>query len=275
MRNLNLHLNVQKCQFFQREIKYLGHVISAEGLKKSPEKIKAIVKAPRPTNVDELRSFLGMTAYYSKFIPHASTILQPLNQLLRKNFKFRWTARCEEAFKTVKEEIASDRVLVPFDPALPLTLATDASPVGISGILSHTINGIERPIAFLSRSLSPAEQSYSQLDKEATAVFWSFNKFYHFLFGRKFKLIVDNKPLQSIFNPNKALPATTASRLLRYATFLSGFDYAVEHRRSEFHRNADYHELHWLTNSLVLTMKIKSMNKLSMSFLQAQLHLRI
>lgn len=240
MRTLNLHINLDKCQFFESEINYLGHKISFDGLMKTTDKIRAITEAPQPTNVDELRSFLGLTAYYSKFIPNASTILHPLHDLLRKHKKFSWTNQCEQAFTQVKQEISSDRVLVPFDPDLPLTLATDASPVGISGVLSNIVNGIERPITFISRSLTPAEKGYSQLDREALAVHWSFQKLYHYLIGKQFKLIVDNKPLQAIFNPSKSLPATTGSRLLRYATFLNGFDFDIECRQSDLHQNADY-----------------------------------
>jgi len=241
LQQYNLHVNITKCKFFQHQVEYLGHIISSEGLSKSPDKVKAIKDAPRPKSADEVRQFLGLVMYYSKFMKNASTLLYPLNQLLRKNIPFHWTATCEAAWINAKSEIASDQVLVPFTPDLPVVLATDASPFGLSGILSHTMpDGSERPIAFASRSLTTAEKNYSQLDKEATAVYWACKKFYDFLYGRKFTLVVDNKPMMTILHPEKKLPVLSATRMLRYAQFLSGFDYTIMHRSSSDHTNADY-----------------------------------
>lgn len=237
----DLHLNLSKCKFFEKEVKYLGHVISEKGLSKSLDKIKAIQEISRPTNVDEVRKFLGMMMYYSKFIKDASHMLYPLNRLLRNNVRFHWSADCEAAFIKAKTEIASDRILIPFNPDLPVTLATDASPYGISGVLSHSLpDGSDRPIAFASRSLTSAERNYSQLDKEATAVFWSCRKFFDYLYGRQFTLIVDNKPMMSILHPEKKLPILSSTRMLRYAQFLSNFNYSIIYRKSNEHINADF-----------------------------------
>jgi len=131
-----------------------------------------------PKSAEELRTFLGMVTYYSRFIPNHSTLTAPLRKLLKKNSAFKWNEKCDSAFKTIKEEIASDRVLTPFDPTLPVQLACDASPYGVAGILSHIINGEERPIAFASRALTPAEQNYSQLDREALAIVFSVDHLY-------------------------------------------------------------------------------------------------
>lgn len=241
MRKYNLHLNRNKCRFFENRIKYLGHVISEKGLEKSNDKIKAVLDAPRPKNVEELKQFLGLIMYYAKFIQNASTILHSLNRLLRKDVEYKWTIECETAFQKAKVEIASDQVLMPFTAELPVTLATDASPYGISAVLSHRLpNGTERPIAFISRSLTKAERNYSQLDREAMAIYWAFKKLFQYIYGRKFTLIVDNKPLTTIFNPGKQLPILSATRMLRYAQYLSGFNYTIEHRKSTEHANADY-----------------------------------
>ena len=241
LRKYNLHLNPEKCRFFEKQIKYLGHVISKNGLQKSTEKIVAIQNAPRPKNVEEVQQFLGMVRYYDKFIPDASSILEPLNNLLRKNSKFRWTDACETAFQRAKDEIISDRVLMPFTPEYEVILATDASPYGLSAVLSHKLpDGSERPVLFISRSLTKAEKNYSQLDREATAIYWAFKKLFHYLYGRKFTLVVDNKPLTTIFNPSKQLPVLSATRMIRYAQFLSGFDYIIQYKKSSEHQNADY-----------------------------------
>lgn len=100
--------------------------------------------------------------------------------------------------------------------------------------------GLERPIAFASRSLTKAEKNYSQIDKEATAIFWGLKKFFQYCYGRRITLITDHKPLTKIFHPNKDLPAMSAVRLLHYANFLSGFDYDIQYRPTKEHNNADF-----------------------------------
>ncbi|XP_008487293.1 uncharacterized protein K02A2.6-like isoform X1 [Diaphorina citri] len=170
-----------------------------------------------------------------------ASILHPLNQLLRKGWKFTWTGECERSFNKVKEEICNENVLVHYNPDLPVTLATDASPIGLGAVLSHRYpDGSDRPIAFASRALTICEKNYSQIDKEATAIYWGIKKFFQYVYGRKFILITDNKPLTTIFNPYKSLPALSATRMLHYALFLSGFDYTIEYKRTSEHGNADY-----------------------------------
>lgn len=235
----NLHLNRSKCVFFSKKITYLGYVIEYNKISKSPAKVSSILEAPRPKNIDDIRRFLGLITYYSKFIPQASTLTYPIRQLLLKNKKFFWSSECEAAFLRLKQEIASDRVLTPYDPALPLQLACDASPYGIAAVLSHVMNGEERPIAFISRSLTAAESQYSQLDREALAIVFAIGKFFQYLYGRHFELITDNRPLIRIFHPSN-VPPMTAGRLLRYSIFLRGFDYTIRHRSAEAHKNVDY-----------------------------------
>lgn len=241
LKEVNLRVNKEKCHFFKKSINYLGHTIDKNGLHKNQDKIKAISNAERPTNINELRTFLGIANYYNKFIPNLASITSPLNELLKKGKKYNWSSRCEESFKNIKKEILSERVLIHFDQSKPLTLATDASPSGLGAVLSHKLpDGSERPIAFASRSLTSSEKRYSQIDKEATAIFWGIKKFFHYCYGRKFTLITDHKPLTSIFHPNKTLPALSTMRLFHYAHFLSGFDYDIEYRSSANHCNADY-----------------------------------
>ncbi|KAL1446934.1 hypothetical protein WDU94_009845 [Cyamophila willieti] len=170
-----------------------------------------------------------------------ASLLHPLNNLLRKGEKFHWTDQCEKSFQKVKEQISNDNVLVHYNPDLPVTLATDASPVGLGAVLSHRYDdGTERPIAFASRSLTKCERNYSQIDREATGIYWGIKKFFQYLYGRKFILITDNKPLTTIFNPCKMLPTLAATRMFHYALFLSGFDYSIEYKRTSDHGNADF-----------------------------------
>ncbi|KAB0799268.1 hypothetical protein PPYR_07148 [Photinus pyralis] len=236
----DLHLNKDKCDFFKTEIQYLGYTVRYNQISKCQNKVEAIEKVHRPKNADDVRKFLGMVTYYSRFIPNASTLTYPLRKLLQKNYKFSWSSICEAAFIKLKQEISSDRVLVPFNPNLPITIACDASPTGIAGVLSNIIEGGERPVAFVSRSLTQAEQNYSQLDREALAIVFTVNKFYNYVYGQQFTLITDNKPLTRIFHQDSKLPAMTSSRLLRYATFLQNFNYKVQHRKAEEHQNVDF-----------------------------------
>ena len=235
-----LHVNLDKCEFFQEKVSYVGHEIDSEGLHKSPEKIKAVKEAKRPENVSELRSFLGLVNYYHRFIDNLSSVAGPLHELLNKDTKWNWNSKREKSFQSIKDLICSDKVLCHYDAQLPLKLATDASPYGIGCVLSHVFpNGSERPIAFASRTLNQAEKAYSQIDKEALALYWGVRKFNTYLYGHKFTLVTDHKPLLSIFSPKKSLPVMTAARLQRYAVFLSGYQYDIEFRGTKAHGNAD------------------------------------
>ncbi|GFW22776.1 transposon Tf2-9 polyprotein [Trichonephila clavipes] len=174
-REHGLKLNLNKSKFFQNEINFLGHRIDSKGLHKTDEKISAVVNAPVPRNVHEVKCFLGLVNFYGKFCENLATIANPLNNLTKKkNVRFLWSKDCQVAFEQIKKEICSPKILVHYDPSLPLTLASDASPVGIGCVLSHVYpDGSERPIAFASRTLSGSEKKYSQIDKEALSIVWA------------------------------------------------------------------------------------------------------
>ena len=242
LQTAGLRVNSKKCRFFADRIEYCGHEVSKDGLRKLKTKIQAIVDAPRPENVSQLRSFLGLLNYYQRFLPDLATTLHPLNNLLHKGTKFDWCTDCQAPFKKVKNliSIASDQVLTHYDPRLPVRLASDASPYGIGAVLSHVYpTGEERPIAFASRTLTQAEKGYSQIDKEALAIIWAVKRFNIYLYGRQFELVTDHQPLISIFNPEKGIPTMTAARLQRYALFLAGHDYTIMYKQTKEHANAD------------------------------------
>ncbi|GBM73155.1 hypothetical protein AVEN_30044-1 [Araneus ventricosus] len=125
------------------------------------------------------------------------------------------------------------------DPELPVTLATDGSPVGVAAVLSQILDNVEKPVAFASRSLIEAERSYSQLDREALAIIFGVSHFINYIYGRHFVLIADNQPLSRIFHPKTGFPKMTSTRLLRYASFLAGFDYTVKFRKGLENQNVD------------------------------------
>ena len=168
-------------------VSYLGHVISQEGLHTEESKVRAIVDAPEPTNVGELRSFLGMVNYYGKFLPDLATTLAPLYRLLRKSCRWRWSTEQKLSFNQVKDLLRSGRVLTHFDDRLPLVLECDASPYGLCAVLSHRMpNGEERPVGYASRTVRKAETNYSHLDKEGLAIIFGVKKFHQYIQGRRF-----------------------------------------------------------------------------------------
>ena len=161
-----MKLRPDKCFFMLQEVIYLGHKISEKGLQPTQEKVRAIVEAPSPRNVSQLKSFLGMLNYYGKFLPNLSTCLAPLYSLLQKRAYWSWGAEQNKAFQESKSMLTSSCILTHYDPTKPLILACDASPYGVGAVLSHKLGEDERPIAFASRSMAPAEKNYSQIDKE-------------------------------------------------------------------------------------------------------------
>ena len=147
----------------------------------------------------------------------------------------------DDAFLAVKRALGESGFLVHFDSSLPVTVAYDASPVGVGAVLSHIMpNGEERPIQFASRALTRAEQNYAQIEREGLGIIVGVKLFYPFLFGRKFTLVTDNKPLAATISPRKDIPAVAAERIQRWAMYLSGFNYEVRYRSSTQNANADW-----------------------------------
>lgn len=236
----NMRVNFDKCEFMQESISYCGYRIDRHGIHKLETKIEAIRNLKEPTNKDEVRSFIGLINYYGRFFKDLSTVLFPLNNLLKDKVPFIWNEKCQRAFDEVKREIASKKHLVHYDPRLPLVLATDASPVGVGAVLSHIYpDGTEKPIQFASQTLTPTQQRYSQYDREAYAIIFGVKKFYQYVYARHFILQCDNKPVTQILSPEKGLPTLSATRMQHYAIYLSSFDYEIRYRKSSDHCNAD------------------------------------
>ena len=151
-----------------------------------------------------------------------------------------WSAECEEAFVEAKTLLTKAPVLVHYDPDQPIVLATDASAYGLGAVLSHwNPDGSEQPIAFASRTLSKSEQNYSQLDKEALSLVFGVRRFHNYLYGCRFTLITDHKPLTAILSPKQGIPSLAAARMQRWALILTGYSYDIEYRTTHAHANAD------------------------------------
>lgn len=232
-------INLDKCQFLVKSVKYLGHVLEDGHVSPNPDKIKAIVEAPAPSDVAKLSSYLGLINYYRKFLPNLSTELHPLYNLLKSNVKYQWDEQCQAAFQKSKELLINSLALTLFDPNKETVLSCDASPYGLGACLSQMVNGEERPVSFASASLSPSEKNYSQLHREALAIIFGVKKFQKYLYGKCFTLVTDNQAIREIFNPKKNTPAVAAARLQRWAVQLSMFNYKIVYRPGKKMGNVD------------------------------------
>ncbi|XP_043917844.1 uncharacterized protein K02A2.6-like [Protopterus annectens] len=240
LREAGLRVKRSKCAFMEKEAEFLGYKVDASGLHPLPNKVKAIQQAPAPTNVTELKAYLGLLNYYNRFLPNLSTLLAPLHKLLRKETLWTWQEEQDRAFEQSKELMQSSEVLVHYDSHKDLILSCDASPYGLGAVLAHCmLDGQERPIGFMSRTLTPAESNYSQLDKEGLAVIFGIKRFHKYLYGRKFTVCTDHKPLLSLFNEMKAVPQMVSPRIQRWAVTLRAYEYEIVYKPGTHHSNAD------------------------------------
>ena len=221
-----LTVSREKCQFCRSQLKYLGYVVDGAGLRVDPEKVEAILRIPTPSTVSEIRRFAGMASWYRRFVPDFASIMSPLNRLTKKGVRFVWSPECEEAFTTIKQRLVSAPLLTCPDFREPFCLQTDASAYGLGAVLTQTLDGEERVIAFLSRSLTRQEQNYSTTERECLGVIWAVEKLRHYLEGVRFKVITDHASLVWL---NRLKDPT--GRLARWAVRLQPFDFEIIHRK--------------------------------------------
>lgn len=235
-----LRVKQSKCLFMVPTVSFLGHRIDADGLHPLQDKVEAIEAAPTPTNVTELKSYLGLLTYYGKFLPNLATRLAPLYKLLQHDVPWEWTSEQEKAFKESKKLLASSSLLVHYDTELPLTLACDASAYGIGAVLAHRMpDGSEKPIGYASRTLNKAEKNYSQLEKEGLSLVFGIKKFYSYVFGRPFELVTDHRPLLGLLGEARSTSPQASARIRRWSVYLSMFEYTLRFRKTDAHANAD------------------------------------
>ena len=240
LEQFNLHCNPDKCAFFQDQVSYLGFIIDKHGKRPDLQRVESIANMPSPKNVREVEAFIGKINYYGQFISNFSDKCKPMNRLRRTNVLWNWSEECQNAFNDLKREICQATTLVHFDAKLPIILATDASNYGLGAVIMHRYqDGIERPIAYASKTLTDAEQRYSQIEKEALSIIYGVKKFRQYLIGQHFELVTDHQPLVSVFHPAKGIPSTTANRLQRWALCLMSYNYTIRYKPTHLHANAD------------------------------------
>ena len=221
-----LRLKRKKCHFFQTEITYLGHLITAGEVRPLPQKVEAITKFPAPTKVKELQSFVGLANYYRDFVPNMSRIVSPLTKLTKKDVPFIWTTETQAAFDKIKVILTSAPVLSVYSPDCPNELTTDASAQGLAAVYTqvHPDNK-HRVVAYWSRRTIDAETRYSAVELEVLAVLEALEHFRHYLEGTDVTVITDCAAIRWI-RSNK----DTSSRLFRWTLRLSTFTFTVHHR---------------------------------------------
>ena len=235
-----LKLSIEKCTIGVPSVTYLGYMIDQDGIHPTKEKVQAIAEAPAPTNLTQLRAFLGLLNFYRRFLPQASTMLEPLNRLLQSKTPWKWGKEQESAFSECKKTLLNSSALVHFDPKLPLVVVADSSSYGIGAVLCHLIDGEERPICFASRTLTSSERNYAQLEKEALAITYALRKFHFYLWGQdNFTVVTDHKPLLGIFSPDKNIPPMSSGRIQRWSLLLQAYRFTLRHRSGALLGTAD------------------------------------
>src|SRR5436190_4917647 len=228
LREANLKIQLDKCEFLRKEVAYLGHVITTDGIKPNPDKICAIKKFPIPKTTKEIKSFLGLLGYYRRFISNFSKITKPLTNCLKKNQTIDINNKeYRECFEKCKTLLSNDPILKYPDFTKDFILTTDASNYAIGAVLSQKDkNNKDLPIAYISRTLNTHEINYSTIEKELLAIVWSTKQFRPYLLGHKFKIITDHRPLvwlNSLKEPNQ--------KLIRWKLKLEEFNYTIEYKK--------------------------------------------
>ena len=206
-----LKFNKGKCKFRRNQISYVGHVLSGEGLKADPEKIRAVQDMKRPQSQRELMTFLGFIQYLKKFMPNMADISAPLRKLTEKDVEWKWTETEENSFNKLKKLATEAPVLRFYDPTLPLTLSVDSSSTGLGCVIMQE----GQPIVCASRALTKTQQNYAQIEKETLAVVYGCEKFHQFVYGRTVEVETDHRPLQSILVYGRTVEVETDHRPLQ------------------------------------------------------------
>ena len=184
-----MHHNEQKCQFSKNEFNILGTIINGNSIKPHKQKLEIIEGFQKPSNTAQVTAFLGLVEFYDKYISQLATIKEPLVRLTRNNQCF-WGTGATKSFEELKTALKNS-VLTTFDPSFPTVLKCDASPVGLGAVMQQN----DRPVMFISKTLSIAERHYSQIECEALSIVWAIKRLHKFLYRKTFTLVTDNKPI--------------------------------------------------------------------------------
>ena len=222
-RAANVTLNYRKIVFKKPSVKFFGHLYTKDGVKPDPDKIQAITDLRRPEDKSELRTFLGMVGYLQQFLPGLSELEKPLRDMDRSHVLFSWDANHQKCFEEIKRLVSGAVTLSYYDRSKPVTLQTDYSTKGLGVALVQE----GKPIHFGSKTLSPAESNYAPIEGEMLAIVYGIKKFSHYLYGRRFTVESDHKPLRHVQHKNISMaPPRLKSMLMK----LSSYDYDIQYK---------------------------------------------
>lgn len=230
LREQKLYAKFSKCHFWKKEVRFLGHVVSEDGISVDPDKVVAVREWKQPTTVTEIRSFLGLAGYYRRFIENFSLIASPLTKLTRKGVPFLWTDTCEKSFQELKHRLTTAPVLVIPVRGGKLVVYTDACGTGLGAVLMQD----GKVVAYASRQLRPHEVRYATHDLELAAIVFALKMWRHYLFGEKFELFTDHKSLKYL-KTQKDLNM----RQQRWMEFLEQFDFDLSYHPGKANLVAD------------------------------------
>ncbi|XP_018648667.1 KRAB-A domain-containing protein [Schistosoma mansoni] len=234
----NLKVKPSKCRLLQKEVVFLGHRITADGVGTDKEKTRVIVNWPQPKSPEDVRSFLGLASYYRRFVRDFASLAAPLHRLTHKGRKFLWTTECQQAFDVLKTRLSSPPILAVPDTSVSggeFILDTDASSSAIGAVLSQVApDGQERVIAYASRRLDKSETRYSTTRREMLALVKFLQHFRHYLLGKPFRVRTDHRALQWLRSFREP-----EGQVARWQERLQEFDFTCEYRPGSRHTNAD------------------------------------
>lgn len=223
-RKYNLKLHPDKCQFFCREVSYLGHLCTDRGILPDSSKYCIIENYPKPKNADEVKRFVAFCNYYRRFIPNFATFSLFLTRLTRKNAKFEWTDGCENAFQHLRKSLLSPKILQYPDFEKKFCISTDASKYACGAVLSQEYGGVQLPVAYASRAFTKGESNKSVIEQELAAVHWAICHFRPYVYGKKFLVKSDHRPLTYLFSMKNP-----SSKLTRMRLDLEEYNFDIEY----------------------------------------------
>ena len=236
-REAGLKLKPSKCQFFRKEVTYLGFTINTGGVLPDPSNTEKVASWPRPHSPTEVRSFIGLASFYRRFIRNFSKIAAPLTNLTHKGAKFNWTEECDNAFDTLKQALVNPPLLAYPDFTKEFILSTDASLTAIGAVLSQVQEGTERVVAYFSQMLTTAQQKWSTYDRELWAIVASVRHFRHYLRGQEFSIFTDHQPLLGY--RKVPIQDDVSGRRARWIVELNAYQFHIKHRKGHQNSNAD------------------------------------
>lgn len=248
LRDANLKLNLSKCAFLQKTVNYLGHEITAGTIQPGQTKINCVAEYKRPQNVHEIRQFIGLTSYFRKFIRGFAEIARPLTQLTKKNVEWVWGQDQEHAFQTLKQRLVERPILAIYDRAAKTEVHTDASKLGLGGILlQYQKDGSLKPIAYFSRVTSKEEQFYHSYELETLAVVESLKRFRIYITGIPVKVVTDCAALRTTLVKKDLIP-----RIARWWLAIQDFDLQIDYRPGERMKHVDALSRNPVANEVLL-----------------------